>query len=338
VSAAASALRAPATANETAAPRRLLRLGMPHLDARGLSEGWLFRDAGDLHWEAISRRLGVATDEIRDEARGRLYPTVVALRARYEAPLSVVRENDRFEASVELVPCGGACAHGRVAAAAGAARLSVELLTTFAARQADGALRMALPAARLASRWTPPETGISPSDAAAREPALARLARAARRREPLDDAFAGPTVEPAGAPLGSLPHLPSPYADYNGAGLLYFAAYPTIADTAERRLVMRLGLGGRATGAPDWALATSPVRRDVFYYGNLLLGEALFVELLAFELDEVGLGARRARPGVKTRVRLRRARDGQPIADVITRRLFVDADGRAAPSAGRPSP
>ena len=293
--------------DETAMPAtpRRVRLGMPHLDVGGLAEGWLFREVGDLCWDAISRRLGVATCDIRDDDRARIYPTVVALRARYDAPLSDVRENDVFDARIEVTPCGRACAHGRVAASAGPARLAIELVTTFAARQPDGTMRTALPAARLATRWRP----VAPLSR------LALLARAARRGEPIEDAFAGPALEPAGSPLGQVSHEPSPYADYNGAGLLYFAAYPTIADTAERRLVKQLGLA--RPDLPDWALATSPVARDVFYFANLPLGEGLVAELLSFEADSEPGG------GVKTRVRLRRARDGQTIAHVVTRRTFV---------------
>jgi probable biosynthetic protein (TIGR04098 family) len=310
VSAAVLALPSRAPRPLPMAPRRV-RIGMPHLDAGGLSENWFFRHAGDLHWEAISQHLGVASDEIHAEGAERLYPTVVALRARYEAPLSAVRENDVLECSVEVVPCGGACAHGRIQASVRGVRLSVELLTTFAVRQPAGTLRMALPVARLAARWNP--VGVPPL--------LARLARAARRGQPLDDRFAGPHLSPARRPLGRVRHEPSPYSDYNGARLLYFASYPTIADTSERRLVRRLRLASGQAG--DWALATSPVRRDVFYYGNLPLGESLDAELLDFEREPAPAeGA--AAAGVKTRMRLRRTRDQQPVADVVTRRLFLE--------------
>jgi probable biosynthetic protein (TIGR04098 family) len=312
VIAAVLSAEAPLPSRELPAAPRRIRIGMPHLDVGGLSESWFLRYVGDLHWEAITRQLGVASDEILAEGRERLYPTVVALRARYDLPLCAVRENDVLEASVEVVPCGGACAHGRVSAMdrmGARARFAVELLTTFALRQPAGTLRMALPAARLAARWTP--VGVPPL--------LARLARAARRGLPLDDRFSGPALDPGRPPLGRVRYEPSPYSDYNGARLLYFASYPTIADTAERRLVRRLQL---AQGlSEDWALATSPVRRDVFYYGNLPLGESLVAELLDFERDEAPDG--RAAAGVKTRVRLRRARDRQPIADVVTRRLFL---------------
>jgi probable biosynthetic protein (TIGR04098 family) len=304
------------------APRRI-RLGMPHLDAGGLSENWLFRDAGDRHWEAIARGLGVTTDEIRSETGERLYPTVVAVRARYDEPLARVRENDLFEAAAEVVPCGRACAHGRVVAAIGGQRvhLVLELLTTFASRVAGGSLRMATLEPGLARRWNP----------VGGEPAIATLARAARRGEPIDDPFAGPLMAAGGPPLATLEYEPSPYADYNGAGLLYFASYVTIADSAERRMVRHLGLdryrradiiGLRnpprppsAGGSRDWALLTSTVRRDVFYYDNLPLGATLTAALLAFEEDSTG---------VTTRVRFSRRDDGgRPMADIVTRRVFV---------------
>jgi probable biosynthetic protein (TIGR04098 family) len=280
------------------APRRV-RIGMPQLDLAGLSEGWFLRYAGDLHWEAITRRLGVASDQIRDDGDERLYPTVVALRAHYQPSLGAVRENDVLATSVEVAPCGGACAVGRVAATVGEARVSLELLTTFARRGPAGTMRMALPAARHAARWA--QVGVAP--------AIAQLARAARRGQPLDDRFAGPSLSPTTPPLGRILREPSPYSDYNGARLLYFASYPTLADDAERHLVRRLGLCRK-----DWALGTSPTRRDVFYYGNLPLGESLIATLVALEPD---------REGVKTRVRLTRASDGQPIADVVTRRVFT---------------
>ena len=240
---------------------------------------------------------------------------MVALRARYDAPLGTVRENDVLEARVEVEPCGGACAHGRIVAAVGGHAFRVELLTTFATRLPEGGLRMALPSARLGARWNP--VGLPPS--------IARLSRAARRNQPLDDHFAGPSLEPGCPPLGEVRYEPSPYGDYNGARLLYFASYATIADTAERYLVHRLGLSQPRAG--DWALSTSTVARDVFFYDNLPLGGSLIASLLSFERDADAPAGADGREdvgaGVKTRMRLVRASDGRRMADVVTRRLFV---------------
>jgi probable biosynthetic protein (TIGR04098 family) len=300
------------------------------MDAGGLSENWLFRHAGELHWEAIGRRLGTLSDEIRSDDGERLYPTVVAARALYQRPLSSVRENDVLESEVEVVACGRSCAHGRILAAVGPreTRLSLELLTTFAVREASGLLRMGLPAARMAARWIP----------LGGTPVIARLAKAARCGQPLlEDDFSGPSqlgLDSHQSIIGRVSYEPSPYSDFNGAGLLYFASYVTIADTAERQIVRDLGLAPFAGTdcATDWALGTSTVRRDVFYYANLPLGESLVAELVGFEPDLVvpdaddawgAGGGDGGHTGVKTRLRLRRASTGQPIADVVTRRLFV---------------
>jgi probable biosynthetic protein (TIGR04098 family) len=283
---------------------RSLRLGMPQLDAGGLSESWLLRYAGDLHWEVISRRLEAASDQIQGEDGQRLYPTFVAVRARYEVPLAAARENDRLDASIEVVPCGRACAHSRFVAALAGRRFELELLSTFAAQDGQGGLKMALPAARLAARWNAVED----------QPPIARLARAARRGEPLVDDFCGPRLDTGQPPLGGRRLEPSPYAHYNGARLLYFASYVTIADDVERQLVHALDLVP-ARRRSDWALGTSTVRRDVFYHANLPLGHEVAVELLSCETD---------REGVRTRVRLRRADDGTRMADVVTRRRFVE--------------
>ena len=292
-------------------PRRI-RLGMPQLDGAGLSENWLFRHAGALQWEAIGQRLGVPSDELRDETGARLYPTVVAVRARYDAGLAAHRENDGLDFSVEVVPCGRACAHGRIVAANrsggvnGPARLlTLDVLTTFAARGAGG-LRTTHLAPALGRAWTPPEPSTLP------EPAISRLARAARRGERVEDAFSGVALATLGPALGEVTYEPSPYADYNGAGLLYFASYVTIADTATRQILRRRA--GETSVQRDWALATSPVRRDVYYYDNLPLGAALRASLRLAERDETGL---------VTHVRLSRADDGRPMADVIARRQDV---------------
>ena len=79
-------------------------------------------------------------------------------------------------------------------------------------------------------------------------------------------------------------------------------------------MVRRLDLSPRPR--TDWALATSAVRRAVFFYANLALGEPLVVDLLRFELS----GLR----GVKTHLRLSRPSDGQIMADLITDSLATD--------------
>src|SRR5882724_10863094 len=82
--------------------RASLRIGMPHLNAGGLSEGWVFRHAGDELWQALGARWGVAAADLRSESGARLYPTFLAVRAAYGAPLSTFAEDDRLASHVAL--------------------------------------------------------------------------------------------------------------------------------------------------------------------------------------------------------------------------------------------
>ena len=105
------------------------------------------------------------------------------------------------------------------------------------------------------------------------------------------------------------PYEPSPYVDYNGANLLYYAAYPSIVDAAERRLIHAHHL---VEGLErDWALAAATRARDVFYYRNLDLGEAVVVRLQHL----VRAGAR-----VTTHSVIQRDSDGETIAELFTTR------------------
>ena len=113
------------------------------------------------------------------------------------------------------------------------------------------------------------------------------------------------------APLGSVSYEPSPYVDFNGAGLLYFASYVAIVDTAEREVARHLGW---ARESADWALCTSTVRRDIFYYANIALGQKVCSQVMSMERsDEL----------VTTHTRLVREADGLLMADVITAKAIV---------------
>jgi len=67
----------------------------------------------------------------------------------------------------------------------------------------------------------------------------------------------------------------------------------------------------------DWALTTSTLRRDVFYYANIQLGESVSTHLLAVEWGASGT--------VKTHLRMVRDTDGRALADLITRKRIANA-------------
>jgi probable biosynthetic protein (TIGR04098 family) len=173
------------------------------------------------------------------------------------------------------------------------------MLTTFVARYRSGLndLHQSLPAANLVYNSTPLNS----------PPPLLKLSQKLRHREITDYDFVGYHFSISENSLNlQISYEPSPYIDYNGAGLLYFAAYPTIADTLERQLIIRHEL---MEEAGDWAVRTSTVARDVFYYRNLNLGERLTATLRRF--DRVG-------ENIILHTALTAENDGASLADIFT--------------------
>jgi probable biosynthetic protein (TIGR04098 family) len=275
---------------------------LPQTDATGLSENWLFKHCGEMHWDCLCAAIGVSgvnSKEMRDDAGNRLYPTFVAIKGRYATPLSMVQMDQHFQTTVELNHFGRAFFHSTIAFRNEEARFDLEMLTTFVARHKDGLndLHQSLPSADLEYTSRPLNS----------PPPLLKVSQALRHAKIRDYDFVGHHFSSPEDDLNlHISFEPSPYIDYNGAGLLYFAAYPTIADTLERQLIMRHEL---VEGAGDWAVRTSTVARDVFYYRNLNLGQRLTATLRRF--DHVG-------ENIILHTALTAESDGAALADIFT--------------------
>lgn len=285
---------------------------LPQTDATGLSENWLFKHCGERHWDYLCAALGVSgvnSQAMRDDAGKRLYPTFVAIRGRYATPLSMVQMDQHFQTTVALTHFGRAFFHSTVTFGNEKTRFELEMLTTFVARNKDGLndLHQSLPSANLVYNSRPSNS----------PPPLLKLSQALRHREVKEYDFLGSHFSPADPGLGlQMSFEPSPYTDYNGAGLLYFAAYPTIADTIERRLI---GDHHLADPTRDWAVQSSSIARDVFYYRNLDLGKNLVATLKRF--DRVG-------ETIILHTLLMNEVDGAPLAEIITAKRLLGESTR----------
>ena len=275
---------------------------LPQTDATGLSENWLFKHCGEMHWDYLCAAMGISgvnSKEMRDDAGNRLYPTFVAIRGRYDHPLCTVQMDQHFQTTVKLNHFGRAFFHSTIAFKNQEARFDLEMLTTFVARDKNGLndLHQSLPSANLAYNSEPLNA----------TPPILKLSRKLRHDDLSEYDFLGYQFSLSERDPGlQISFEPSPYIDYNGAGLLYFAAYPTIADTLERQLIARHELAGTER---DWTVQSSTVARDVFYYRNLDLGKRLVAALKRF--DRVG-------ENVILHTRLSDEVSGKPLADIIT--------------------
>jgi probable biosynthetic protein (TIGR04098 family) len=281
-----------------------LTVGMPEMAAGGLSEAWLFKHCGAAHWNELCARTGRASRELADETGARIYPTFVAVRGRYSVPLAAVGENDCFETAIQLAHYGRSFFLSRVALTGRPGAFELEMLSAFVARESAGRNQL---------RKSTPAPEVAYDCAALKEPpAILKRARERRRGEDGSHQVGGRTVDLRRSGLGlAAEYEPSPYLDFNGANLLYFASYPAMADTLERRMVRTAHL---EPDERDWALSTSTVARDVFYYRNLDLGRTVQARLNQLAREGQSIVIHTTLVG---------GQDGEPLADVFTEKKIL---------------
>lgn len=278
------------------APRvRSYSAGMPQLSYAGLSENWLLKECGDLHWERLAQAHGMARPDFRDVSGKKAYAAFTAVRLS-AAGLDTIAENDVFQIQSGLTPAGRAQFFSRHTVRGTGSQepvATVEMLSAFVFRQA---LRNNRSVGRAAigvdEHWR--RTADSPSeDDAERYADLARTRRKAAHGMPLSHGGGVLTAQP------DFVFSPCPNNDFNGANFMYFANFPAWIDRAEWRFFR-----------PDPLLTV--VSRDVFYHGNVNVGEDVVVRCLSSTRAEDG--------DLSHRCGLFRAQDGMLIADVHTRK------------------
>jgi probable biosynthetic protein (TIGR04098 family) len=252
---------------------RHLQINMPQMSVGGLSESWLFKEAGDFHWAKLAAALQKLSNEISDEAGNRLYATF--LRFRYTAtntlaefaendPLSIDNTLSRFGKGIFFSLCQFE-SKGRVIAA--------ELMSSFTARVGSNKDLMKgdpiLPA------------NFSVNDSASM-PDFGAGYRDMRKSLQQQHALANETIPLTADVLFQCRYDINPFADVNGVNLIYFAAYPVIADICERRYVHenRKAFSYKT----DYAMDVSVLAKDIFYFGNLDVTDHIIYELNSFEV------------------------------------------------------
>lgn len=277
-------------------------LGLPHLTVGGLSEGWLLRECGDLHWSLVGDRLGRPAPELTDSSGHRLLSAF--RRAQVIAPASLavfsegqtVRLSGRvtrldghtFVSDLSLVPLE---AVADASGSAGTGELQVRLMSVFVRKGHGNQLIPALP---------------DPDPGPASDPENERLFRA-REFANLDD----PDPDRSD-PLQVSVYRPSPFSDLNAAGLLYFAVYSQISDLGERSFARAQNLG-EVPEAEDWAARACVLSRDIVYLGNTVADQEILAEVRIWQEQDDGRT-------LSSRSHLLRSDDGRLLARVSTLR------------------
>lgn len=252
--------------------RRGVTINMPQMLCFGLSENWLLKELGDLHWAMICDGLGVASHELRDKAGNRLYASFVRVRLEGSVSLDSFHENETLHFAGGITRFGNSMFFSSIDVAGGQRRVAAQLATTFSYREAERN--------QLLVRGQP----LVPDDCPIAElPALPELGRAYRAlRSGQQDTLllAGEACALREEVLFETRYTINPFRDLNGVNLLYFASYPVISDMCEAAFVQD---AHPALAGHHWGLASSVQARDTLYYGNCDIDDQIVYRLHTFE-------------------------------------------------------
>jgi probable biosynthetic protein (TIGR04099 family) len=219
-------------------------LGMAEMGFAGLSEQWLMRRAGDLHWRLIAGAMGQA-EAVFTCAEGRpLYAAFCASRLALTDP-EAPRLGGGLDLETRLYRVGRSRL-GSLTALRVAGRVigQLALVSVFVGRSEGGGNRALV-------RRAPRVLALPDLTA----PDLDRLAASAARAAAWARAW-----RPEGR---AVTLLPTPSVDFNAAGLLYFPSFAALAD--------------RASFAAGLSHAAPLRARAVAYLGNVEQGEPVSV-------------------------------------------------------------
>jgi len=241
-----------------------IAIGMPQLGPCGLSENWLLRHLGDLHWRIICDALRTRSKEIADADGHRLYASFVRVTWQASRPLSAFDESDVIAGEIAMVRCGDGLFISDTTLSILEETITVRMVSMFTRRERPASNERLRPSAPAVPADCPiPDVEEIPlyvsEHRLLRTGGLATLDLAGHHFD-----LTAPTAETVSYRING-------YTDFNGANLLYFASYPTLADSC----VAASDWVSRTIGARTFVTTWAPLAREVFYFGNADLTDQL---------------------------------------------------------------
>lgn len=269
--------------------KRATEINLPQMANSGLSENWLFKEIGAIHWEGLYSGLKVASSDLMDEFGDRLYATFIAISLTCN-PLIEFKENQNLAFNGILDRYGDNIYRTRIT---GTNNLRAELLTSFAKRGTKGnsSLQKSVPSVI--------ENNINEI---ALPPSLQEY-KLIRKNLVEEILVAERKFRLSEEQLFEVVHPIIPYYEINGVGLLYFAAYPTISDIGELAYMKTV----RNVVKPEKIYFT--IGRKVFYLANCDSSDKIIYRLNSFE-EEGNY--------IKIQSSLYRQSDGKKMAKIFT--------------------
>lgn len=265
-------------------PRNTLEpitIGMPQMVPYGLSENWLLRYLGDQHWRIICEALGRKSRDMVDREKNRLYASFVRACWTSTLPLSAFKESDILSGSMEMIRFGeGVFISSTELTGTGRGIISARLASIFTRREGTTNDRLMASA--------PPLFDQCPIPAVEGVPPFLEEHRLLKSGKLTEHKFMNQLFDTASDVDENTSYETNGYQDFNGASLLYFASYPTIAEIC----ASRTRFVSEHFGFDRFVTRSSPIGRDIFYFGNVNLGDRINCGFALRHIDFGTLAAR----------------------------------------------
>lgn len=294
--------------------KRDYSLNIPQMLYGRMSENWLLKELGDIHWEMISKGLGAPSDAIFDSNGERLYASFVRIQWSCQNDIGLKRfvENDEtiIESCLEQFKTKMFLSNGTVKNITRDSTLQTSMISIFSARKNDDNQNLVKGTPVQKDDSKVPLLKIIPKYVKAFFSVKNHISSLATAEEETSNKhyFYDSEFTILSEPLFTRTYEVEPYDDINGVGLLYFASYPNISDKCERHFFEdHILIDGEKI---NWAIHAICIARDIHYYGNANPNEKLI-----YQLDQATLVDDLT---IRLTSSLYRENDGQIIAKIFT--------------------
>jgi probable biosynthetic protein (TIGR04098 family) len=274
---------------------RECEISLPNMANKGLSENWLFKEFGDIHWNLITKSLSQKSSAVSDTAGNRLYATFVRIRFEHTHALCYYRENEMLRTVGSVKKHGPTTYLSKLVSESNGKKIYGTLMTMFSKKGNDGNSKL------ISCAPANDHNEISYNLSNQNFLNDYRLLK----KDNLETLIAGNIqFQISNSSLFQTSYCINPYYDVNGVGLLYFAAYPIISDKCEADFF------NTTQDELRWENQYHTIFRDVFYFGNCNTNDQIIYELNSFE----SLGSNK----IKIASSLYRQSDMQLMAKIFT--------------------
>ena len=243
------------------------KINMPQMNNNALSENWLFKEFGSLHWELLCGGLGQESSKIIDEEGNRLYATFIRIKLILSS-LRKFSENEDLVCKGEILRYGTNNYFSNFSCKSDNKKISADLMTTFSKREGEDNLALIRCNPNVDSILIPELKEI---------PQFATDYRLMKKGMLQEYSLDGAYFDLNNVNQFETEYNINPYYDLNGVGLLYFASYPIISDYCESTFFNEITDNNR------WEDKYFTVARDMFYHANCNIDDKIVYNLNEYE-------------------------------------------------------